>query len=201
MPRGLFSSRRRLLAAARAAAVAALAGDGLAVPGLWRSGYVPDGTAGLAAAFRCRRCGCWAARSRRTRDATATTCLLFVASDLLRAFRLNFGQQVPVQPCGGWESPDSEVRGYNTGHLMSGLALTYANSGNQVALEKGRYLAGVLASLQALVPSIGYSQGYLSAFPESFFGRLGGQGRGVPAVADMLKDGAPCVVAGRVPRA
>ena len=176
MPRGPFS-RRRLLAAAGAAAAAALAGDGLAVspaavPVRRRSGYAPDGTAGQEAAFPLSTVRLLDSPFKANQGRN-TDYLLFVDPDrLLRAFRLNYGQPSPVRPCGGWESPDSEVRGHNTGHLMSGLALTYANTGNQAALEKGRYLVGVLASLQALAPSMGYSQGYLSAFPESFFGRL-----------------------------
>ena len=60
----------------------------------------------------------------------------------------------------------------NTGYLMSGLALTDASTGNLAALDKGRYIVSQLAALQERAPSMGYSHGYLSAFPESYFDRL-----------------------------
>ena len=65
-----------------------------------------------------------------------------------------------------------QVRGHTTGHLLSGLALTYASTGDPRAKAAGEYLVGQLAQLQAIAPLAGYAPGYLSAFPESFFDRL-----------------------------
>ena len=65
-----------------------------------------------------------------------------------------------------------------TGHLLSALALTYANTGNDEALARGRYLVGQLAILQARARQAGFHPGYLSAFPEVFFDWLE-QGRSV----------------------
>ncbi|MER5544272.1 beta-L-arabinofuranosidase domain-containing protein [Streptomyces sp. NPDC002589] len=91
---------------------------------------------------------------------------------LLHTFRRNVGLPSTAQPCGGWEAPTVELRGHSTGHLLSGLALTYANTGDTGLRDKGRRLVAALAACQAASPSAGYGKGYLSAFPESFFDRL-----------------------------
>jgi DUF1680 family protein len=135
------------------------------------NGYAPDGTAGRSAAFSLAAVrlldGPFRANQART-----TGYLLFLNADrMLHTFRLNYGVPSAAQPCGGWEAPQSEVRGHNTGHLLSGLALTYANTGDRAALDEGRYIVSQLAALQERAPSMGYRPGYLSAFPESFFDR------------------------------
>jgi hypothetical protein len=145
---------------------------GLVSTGAQSSGYVPDGTAGLAAAFPLAAVELLDSPFRR-HQARNTSYLLFVDPDrLLRAFRLNYGLPSTARPCGGWESPGSEVRGHNIGHLMSALALTYASTANEAAAERGRYVVDQLARCQALAGSAGFHAGYLSAFPESFFDRL-----------------------------
>ncbi|MFJ9708903.1 beta-L-arabinofuranosidase domain-containing protein [Streptomyces sp. NPDC101234] len=102
-----------------------------------------------------------------------TAYLRFVDIDrLLHTFRLNAGLPSTAQPCGGWEGPTVELRGHSTGHLLSGLALTYANTGDTALRDKGARLVAALAECQAAAPAAGYGQGYLSAFPESFFDRL-----------------------------
>ncbi|WP_262060428.1 beta-L-arabinofuranosidase domain-containing protein [Streptomyces sp. STR69] len=99
--------------------------------------------------------------------------LRFVDLDrLLHTFRTNVRLPSTAQPCGGWEGPDVELRGHSTGHLLSGLALAYANTGDTVLRDKGRTLVAELAKCQAASPAAGFRTGYLSAFPESFFDRL-----------------------------
>ena len=136
------------------------------------TGYAPDGNAGRAAAFPVSRVRLLAGPFRDNQRRN-TTYLLFVDPDrLLRSFRLNYGLTSTARPCGGWEAPQIEVRGHNTGHLMSALALTWANTGNRAALDKGRYLVRQLAALQGRAAAAGFSPGYLSAFPETYFDRL-----------------------------
>ncbi|MEU6508377.1 beta-L-arabinofuranosidase domain-containing protein [Streptomyces sp. NPDC046942] len=102
-----------------------------------------------------------------------TAYLRFVDIDrLLHTFRRNVGLPSTAQPCGGWEAPSVELRGHSTGHLLSGLALACANTGDTALRDKGRSLVAALAACQAASPSAGYGKGYLSAFPESFFDRL-----------------------------
>jgi uncharacterized protein len=136
------------------------------------SGYVADGTAGLTAAFPLAAVKLLDSPFQANQSRN-TDYLLFVDPDrLLHTFRLNVGLPSSAQPCGGWEAPGSLVRGHCTGHLMSGLALTYASTGNQAAAERGSYLVSQLARCQARSPLAGFHEGYLSAFPETFFDRL-----------------------------
>ncbi len=139
---------------------------------VWASGNVTDGTAGLQSAFpladvRLLR------SPFRANQARNTSYLLFVDPDrMLHTFRLNVGLPSAAQPCGGWEAPGSLVRGHCTGHLMSGLALSYASTGDPALAAKGSYLVNELARCQARSPGAGFHAGYLSAFPETFFDRL-----------------------------
>lgn len=139
---------------------------------LAKSGYAPDGTAGATAAYQLAAVrlldGPFRANQERTLD-----YLLFLDPDrMLHTFRLNYGRPSPARPIGGWEAPDMEVRGHTTGHLLSGLALSYASTGDPRAKAAGEYLVGQLAHLQQIAPLAGYAPGYLSAFPESFFDRV-----------------------------
>jgi uncharacterized protein len=88
---------------------------------------------------------------------------------MLRSFRLDYGEESTAEPLGGWEKPDSQIRGHMTGHLLSGLALTYANTDDEPARVRGRYLVSQLAALQAKAGTAGFHPGYLSAFPEHYF--------------------------------
>ena len=136
------------------------------------SGYVADGAAGLTTAFPLAAVRLLDS-PMRANQARNTNYLMFVDPDrMLHTFRLNYGLPSSARPCGGWERPGSQVRGHCTGHLMSGLALAYASTGNQAAADKGAYLVNQLARFQARDRSAGFHDGYLSAFPEAFFDRL-----------------------------
>jgi uncharacterized protein len=174
----IWLTRRQALAGAGAGVALLLAADAVRPPGepaklpgaaAISSGYAPDGTAGRTAAFPLQDVTLLdsAFSQNMTRN---TTYLLFLDPDrMLRSFRLNYGIQTQAQPLGGWEEPTSQVRGHTTGHWLSALALSYANTGNPQALALGQYLVGQLAVLQARAASSGYNPGYLSAFPEVFF--------------------------------
>ena len=170
-------SRRAFLAAAGAVAVGGGAeGDALQLTPPARipmmTGYAPDGSAGATAAFPPSQVRLLAGPFRDNQRRN-TSYLLFVDPDrLLRSFRLNYGLPSTARPCGGWEAPHIQVRGHNTGHLMSALAFTWANTGDRGALDKGRYLVRELAALQGRAAAAGFSPGYLSAFPESYFDQL-----------------------------
>ena len=87
---------------------------------------------------------------------------------LVHSFRLTSGLNSTAQPFGGWEKPDSELRGHFCGgHYLSGIALTYASTGDEDLKKKGDALVADLASCQEANKS-----GYLSAFPVEFFDRL-----------------------------
>ncbi|HEV8559702.1 MAG TPA: glycoside hydrolase family 127 protein [Actinophytocola sp.] len=99
--------------------------------------------------------------------------LSFVDADrLLHTFRLNYGLSSTAQPVGGWDAPDVELRGHSTGHLLTGLAQAFANTGDAQYKTKGDYIVGVLATCQARANTAGFNTGFLSAWPESMIDRV-----------------------------
>ena len=193
-PRGL--SRREALAllgvgalAAEQALVSDSAPRGLAgPPGLGPvslapakplpGGYAPDGAAGRAAALPLPDVQLLDGPFRANQSRNTGYLLFLDPERMLRPFRVNYGLTTSAQPCGGWERPASEVRGHTTGHLMSALALTCANTGHEAARARGRYLVSQLAAFQARARRAGFHSGYLSAFPEVYFDWME-QGRNV----------------------
>ncbi len=93
------------------------------------------------------------------------------ADRLLHTFRLTAGLPSHAEPLGGWEAPDCELRGHTVGHALSALALMYASTGHEALKDKAAYLVSELAACQEGMPLQGYSEGYLSAYPESLFDR------------------------------
>ena len=149
------------------------------------SGYAPDGTAGRTAAYPLAAVSLLDSPFRANQLRNLNYLLFLDPERMLHTFRLNYGVPSSATPCGGWESPNFKVRGHTTGHLLSGLALSYANTGNPQARAMGEYLVAQLAGLQAIAPLAGYAPGYLSAFPESFFERARG---GRPRLVALLHD-------------
>jgi uncharacterized protein len=96
---------------------------------------------------------------------------------MLRSFRINYGDHPAAEPIGGWEKPVSQIRGHTTGHLLSALALTYANTGHEAAQTRGRYLVSQLAALQARATEAGFHPGYLSVGVPRGLLRLAGAGQ------------------------
>jgi DUF1680 family protein len=144
-------------------------------PGVFRpappqpSGYAPDGTAGRAAALPLSTVRLLDGPFRQN-QARNTTYLKFLDPErMLRSFRLNYGETTAAEPLGGWEKPDSQIRGHMTGHLLSALALTYANTNDEAVRTRGRYLVSQLAGLQGKAQAAGFHPGYLSGFPEHYF--------------------------------
>ncbi|MET8153171.1 beta-L-arabinofuranosidase domain-containing protein [Actinoplanes sp. NPDC049668] len=84
---------------------------------------------------------------------------------LLHMFRVTAGLPSTATPCGGWESPSTELRGHSIGHVLTALAQAYASTGDAAYKSKGDYLVAQLGLCQR-------ANGYLSAYPESFFDRL-----------------------------
>ncbi|KUL29159.1 glycoside hydrolase family 127 protein [Actinoplanes awajinensis] len=92
--------------------------------------------------------------------------LRFLDADrLLHMFRVTAGRPSSATPCGGWESPSTELRGHSIGHVLTALAQAYASTGEAAFKTKGDYLVAELALCQR-------PNGFLSAYPESFIDRL-----------------------------
>ncbi|MXN90761.1 glycoside hydrolase family 127 protein [Flavobacterium sp. Sd200] len=93
---------------------------------------------------------------------------------LLHSFRNNAGVfsgkeggYFVTPKLGGWESLDSDVRGHTTGHVLSGLALLYASTGDERYKVKADSLVNGLADVQKALNQ----NGYLSAFPQNLIDR------------------------------
>ncbi len=84
---------------------------------------------------------------------------------LVHNFRVEAGIASDASPLGGWEAPDCELRGHYVGHYLSACALLYATTGDDVLRQKANALVTMLAECQV-------KDGYLSAYPVSFYDRL-----------------------------
>jgi DUF1680 family protein len=85
---------------------------------------------------------------------------------LLHSFRLAAGHASSAQPLGGWEAPDGELRGHFTGgHYLSACALMVSGTGDEQLRQKADSLVEELARCQR-------ADGYLGAYPASFYDRL-----------------------------
>lgn len=159
-------SRRAFVASAAAAAA------GAALP-LWpRTGF-----GALLPAERDTRTGLQPFGLQRVRlrpgafrDALEVNRKYLMALDpdrLLHTFRLTAGIPSSVEPLGGWEAPDNELRGHYTGHHLSACALMGATLDDDAVRERGVQMVAELARCQKE-----HGNGYLSAFPEELFDRL-----------------------------
>ena len=96
------------------------------------------------------------------------------ANRLLHPFRTNAGVYsgneggyFTITKLAGWESLDCELRGHSTGHILSGLALMYASTGDIIYKKKADSLVSGLAEVQKALNQ----NGYLSAFPQELINR------------------------------
>jgi len=95
-------------------------------------------------------------------------------NSLLHSFRNNAGIYSGLEggydtkkKLAGWESLDCELRGHTTGHILSGLALLYASTGNEAFKTKADSIIRALSEVQKALND----DGYLSAFPEKLINR------------------------------
>jgi DUF1680 family protein len=84
---------------------------------------------------------------------------------LAHNFRVTAGISSDADPLGGWEAPDCELRGHYVGHYLSSCALMHASTGDQVIAGKANDLVAMLSECQA-------KDGYLGAYPATFYDRL-----------------------------
>ena len=91
---------------------------------------------------------------------------------LLHTFRINAGLTTKAQPLGGWEAPEVELRGHSIGHYLSACALMYRATGDTRFKRRAGGIVAELARVQQALAARGAHDGYLSAFPESFFDRV-----------------------------
>lgn len=83
------------------------------------------------------------------------------------AYTDNEGGYFVTKKLGGWESLDCDLRGHTTGHILSGLALLYASTGDEVYKIKADSLVNGLAEVQQFLNQ----DGYISAYPQGLIDR------------------------------
>ncbi|KAG5250004.1 Alpha-L-arabinofuranosidase [Salix suchowensis] len=86
---------------------------------------------------------------------------------LVWSFRKTAGLSRPGKAYGGWEAPDSELRGHFVGHYLSASAQMWASTHNETLKKK---MSAVVSALSACQMKMG--TGYLSAFPSELFDRF-----------------------------
>lgn len=86
---------------------------------------------------------------------------------LLYPFRRNAGLPAPGKPFGGWESPDSEIRGTFTAHYLTTLALMYKSTGDIWLKNRANYLVDELAKCQKALGGK-----YVAGIPTSYLDRV-----------------------------
>jgi DUF1680 family protein len=96
------------------------------------------------------------------------------SKSLLQSFKNNAGVfngreggYFVTKKYGGWESLDCDLRGHSLGHILSGLALMHASTGNQEFKLKADSLVSGLAQVQNALNQ----GGYLSAYPQELINR------------------------------
>jgi len=138
-------------------------------------GALPVAAAVKAYSFDLQDVRLLKSRSRDNMEREGRWMLSLPVARLLHSFRVNAGMltlekdsktKMP-QPLGGWEALDMELRGHSIGHLLSGLAMQYASTGDARFKVKGDSLIKGLAEVQEALGS----SGYLSAFPEHYIDR------------------------------
>jgi DUF1680 family protein len=87
---------------------------------------------------------------------------------LLHSWQVNAGMATNGRSFGGWEGLDVELRGHSLGHVLSGLALMYASTGEISYKSKADSLVSALAEIQKVLNQ----GGYLSAFPQNLVNRV-----------------------------
>jgi DUF1680 family protein len=169
-----YVSRRRLLQAAGAAAVAAatapVIGDSPAAAAI--APARPDiGVAAFPFEFGQVRlsAGRWLDNQNRT-----LSYLRFVdVNRLLYNFRANHRLSTAgAAATGGWDAPNFPFRTHMQGHFLTAWAQAFAVLGDTTCRDKANAMVAGLAACQANNAAAGFNQGYLSGFSESDFTAL-----------------------------
>ncbi|KXG46870.1 Six-hairpin glycosidase [Penicillium griseofulvum] len=92
---------------------------------------------------------------------------------LLYVFRATHGLSTQqATPNGGWDAPNFPFRSHVQGHFLSAWAQCYAVLHDQTCYDRATYFAAELAKCQANNKAVGFTDGYVSGFPESDFASL-----------------------------
>ncbi|EOD47905.1 putative secreted protein [Neofusicoccum parvum UCRNP2] len=115
--------------------------------------------------------GRWQQNQERTR-----TYLKFIDLDrLLYNYRATHGLSTNgAATNGGWDAPDFPFRSHMQGHFLTAWAQCWSATGDTECRDRAVRFAAELVKCQANNAAAGFTDGYLSGFPESDFDALEG---------------------------
>ncbi|KAJ2893560.1 hypothetical protein MKZ38_008453 [Zalerion maritima] len=92
---------------------------------------------------------------------------------MLYVFRANHNVSTNgAETNGGWDAPDFPFRSHFQGHFLTAWSYCYAQLGDSDCKSRAQYFVEELKKCQDNNEVAGYSDGYLSGFPESEFSLL-----------------------------
>ncbi|MGC9671369.1 beta-L-arabinofuranosidase domain-containing protein [Planosporangium sp. 12N6] len=165
-------SRRRLLQATGAAAVASAVVSATRSGTAWAADVAPvRPEAGVSAfAFDLGQVRLTTSRWLDNQNRTQNYLRFVDVDRLLYNFRANHRLSTNGAAAGGgWDAPNFPFRGHVQGHFLSAWAQLAAVAGDTTCRDKATYMVAELAKCQANNGAAGFNVGYLSGFPESDF--------------------------------
>ncbi|MBE8523974.1 glycoside hydrolase family 127 protein [Amycolatopsis sp. H6(2020)] len=171
-------SRRRLLQAAGATAIASAAGPAV--------GWAPTAAAATAAVgpvrpdagvsafpFELGQVRLTASRWLDNQNRTQNYLRFVDVNRLLYNFRANHRLSTAgAATNGGWDAPNFPFRSHVQGHFLTAWAQLWAVAGDTACRDKATTMVAELAKCQANNAAAGFTAGYLSGFPEADFDNL-----------------------------
>ncbi|WP_410670053.1 beta-L-arabinofuranosidase domain-containing protein [Amycolatopsis sp. cmx-4-68] len=167
-------TRRRLLQAVGATALASAAGPALG-GALARAETAPvrSETGVAAVPFDLGQVRLTASRWLDNQNRTQNYLRFVDVNRLLYNFRANHRLSTNgAATNGGWDAPSFPFRSHVQGHFLTAWAQLWAVAGDTTCRDKATYVVAELAKCQANNGAAGFATGYLSGFPESDFDNL-----------------------------
>ncbi|WP_206794186.1 beta-L-arabinofuranosidase domain-containing protein [Amycolatopsis sp. MtRt-6] len=178
-------SRRRLLQAAGATAIASAAGSAAGWAPAASAAAAPAALAAAAAGpvrpdlgvsaypFELGQVRLTASRWLDNQNRTQNYLRFVDVNRLLYNFRANHRLSTGgAATNGGWDAPDFPFRSHVQGHFLTAWAQLWAVAGDTACRDKATTMVAELAKCQANNGAAGFAAGYLSGFPESDFDNL-----------------------------
>src|SRR5690349_21702547 len=169
-------SRRRLLQAAGAGALATAAGGSLLGARPAAAATVPPVRTDIGVSaypFDLGQVRLTAGRFLDNQNRTLAYLRFVDVNRLLYNFRANHRLSTNgAAATGGWDAPSFPFRTHMQGHFLTAWAQAYAVLGDTTCRDKANQMVAELAKCQANNGAAGFGAGYLSGFPEADFTAL-----------------------------